>query len=323
MAQQEKPDVCTPEAVVKQASQGHDVSAKFNAECTSSERREFFQNLQQKGTATDAQLSGTHAASMLDGFKINYDSVKRTLDSVETASGKALKMDSATSTKNADKPAEAKPAKAAEAVDPGRPGVDDSYSKSMRGALRTEERPVADAIHKKLLNGENISNDINALDRDAKVRVMAEIKGRIAEKPGTKVEVSQDSGTDASRYITMKTADGKQVLFTESNMGLPRDVQFNPGGLGNRIFNGGSLANKAFGGASDVYDREGEAASRSAAKDSGPSWVDRLKGTPIDTTKGPLGRYLNQQPMEPGDEAALQKLRDKGILKDVVERKRD
>jgi len=323
MAQQEKPEVCTPEAVVKQASQGHDVSAKFNTECSPTERREFFQNLQQKGTPTDAQLSGTHAASMLDGFKINYDSVKRTLDSVETASGKALQSDHGVTAKSADKPLQTKPAKAAEAVDPGRPGVDDAYSKGMRGALRTEERPVADAIHKKLMNGENISNDINALDRDAKVRVMAEIKGRLAESPGTKVEVSQDSGMDASRYITMKTKDGKQVLFTESTMGLPKDVQFNPGGLGNRLLNGGSLGNKIFGGAADVYDREGEAATKNAAKDSGPSWVDKLKGPPIDTTKGPLGRYLNQQPMEPGDEAALQKLRDKGILKDVVERKRD
>lgn len=323
MAQQEKPDVCTPEAVVKQASQGHDVSAKFNAECSPAERREFFQSVQEKGTPTDSQLKGTHAASMLDGFKINFDSAKRTLDSVETASGKALKVDSLEGAKATEKPALAKPAKAAEAVDPGRPGVDDIYSKSMRGALRIEERPVADAIHKKLMSGDNISNDINALDRDAKVRVMAEIKGRIAEKPGTKVEVSQDSGTDASRYITMKTADGKQVLFTESNMGLPKDVQFNPGGIGNRLRNVINQPGQILGGANDLYDREGEAGAKSAARDTGPSWVDKLKGPPIDTTKGPLGRYLNQQPMEPGDEAALQKLRDKGILKDVVERKRD
>lgn len=317
MAQQEKPEVCTPEAVIKQASQGNDVSAKFNAECSPAERREFFQSVQERGTPTDSKLQGTHAASMLDGFKLNYNSTARTLDSVETASGKPLKVDRGEGTKTTEKPTLAKPGKAAEAVDPGRPGVDDSYARTMRDSLRGNERPVANEIHKKLMNGENISNDVNALDRDAKVRVMAEIKARIAESPGTKVEVSQDGGADGNRYITMKTKDGQQVLFTESKMGLPRDVQFNPGSFTNRIFNGGSLVSKAIGGATDVYDREGEAVATSAARDSGPTWVDRLKGPPIDTTKGPVGRYLNQQPMEPGDQEVIDELRKKGILRDV------
>ncbi|MBS1989806.1 MAG: hypothetical protein JSS83_04765 [Cyanobacteria bacterium SZAS LIN-3] len=304
---------CKVENVLAGAAKGQDTVTKFNTDCSLQERREFLNTLQTQGKSTDASHGGTHAAAMLGGFKIEYDSVKRTLDSIQGPPG--------TNTHAAGHGAEAthgtakaKPGDAgrkpeahtqpASAPDTGRPGIDDQYTRLTRENLSTSEREAARKIEKALLNGDNVSATINGLDRDAKVRVMSEVKGHLAEQPGTKVSVSDASGIDGTRYITMETAKGQKLLISESRMGIPHDVIYNGGGIMSRIT-----------GTSDLYDRPGE--TKPAEVSSGPSWRDRLLGKPLSEGNGPLARMQRGESITAEEEAELRK---KGLIYDPMEK---
>jgi len=304
----ESKDVCRVEGVIAGAAKGQDVVGKFNSECSLQDRREFFNNLQSQGTPTDNSRSGTHAASMLGGFKIEYDSVKRTLDDVHKPGqpgGQSPGGDGAHATRprtGADSGRKPESHAAATPADTGRRGLDDADSRLQRSLLSPSERTLATKIEKDLLAGNDVSKDINGLSRDAKTRVMAEVKGHLAETPGTTTSVAQPRDIDSARYITMQTAGGKKLLFTESSLGTPQDI----------VVNTGSMLSKLTG-ATDVYDRPGETKTQDTS--SGSSWVDKLRGKPIDpwdpNNNSPAARLMRGEPVTAEEEADMRK---KGII---------
>lgn len=293
-------EACNLDGAIRQTAQGKDVSAKFNSECSPEERREFFSNLRERSGAPESK-SGTHVSSMLNGFQIDFDSAKRTLDHITPPAGQARHESTAAhprETGDGKKQAVAKPADARTQAEPdtGRPGVDDRMSQSTRQNMSYEERQIAKKIGDDLLNGNNISEAINGLGRDAKVRVMTEIKGHLAEQPGAKVDVSNTAGPEGTRSTVIETAKGQKMLITESNLGIPQDIQFNGGGIKSKLF-----------GSSDLYDRPGETKAESTS--SGPSWRDKLLGKPLMEGDGPLARVARGEPITEAERADLEKKR--------------
>jgi len=305
-------DVCRVEGVIAGAAKGQDVVNKFNQDCSPAERSAFFNNLQSQGTSTDNSRMGTHAASMLGGFKIEYDSVKRTLDDVHRPGAPnvtpadahvAGKAGPKAGHDGARKP-EAKP-QAAE-VDHGRRGIDDWYTKASRQNLSPDEKTLAGKVEKALLNGDSVSASLNDLGRDAKVRVMAEVKGHLAEQAGTKVVVSEGDGADGGRSILMETKGGQKILIDESKMGIPRDINVNTGSMLSKLT-----------GARDVYDAPGEVKA-SASSSSGFNLRDALLGKEnLTDGNGPLARMLRQEPVS---DAEMAEMKRKGLVFDAKDR---
>lgn len=294
-------EACSLDGAIRQTAQGKDVSAKFNSECSPEERREFFSNLRERSGAPESK-SGTHVSSMLNGFQIDFDSAKRTLDHITPPAGQAKHGPSSHAVEVGDskKQGAAKTAdtRTQTVSDTGRPGVDDRDARSTRQNMSYEERQIAKKIGDDLLNGNNISEAINGLGRDAKVRVMTEIKGRLAEQPGAKVDVSNTAGPDGTRSTVIETAKGQKMLITESNLGIPQDIQFNGGGIKSKVF-----------GSSDLYDRPGETKAESTS--SGPSWRDKLLGKPLSEGDGPLARVARGEQVT---EAEMAELKKKGFV---------
>lgn len=290
-------EACNLDGAIRQTAQGKDVSAKFNSECSPEERREFFSNLRERSGAPESK-QGTHVSSMLNGFQIDFDSAKRTLDSITPPPGQSRQGSASHSAEIGDNRRQpvAKPADArVQAVaDTGSPGVDDRNSRATRQNMSYDERQTAKKIGDDLLNGNNVSDAINGLGRDAKVRVMTEIKGHLAEQPGAKVSVSDTAGPDGTRTTVIETAKGQKMLITESNLGIPQDIQFNGGGIKSKVF-----------GSSDLYDRPGETKAESTS--SGPSWRDKLLGKPLIEGDGPLARVARGEPITEAERADLEK----------------
>ena len=291
-------EACNLDGAIRQTAQGKDVSAKFNSECSPEERREFFSNLRERSGAPESK-QGTHVSSMLNGFQIDFDSVKRTLDHITPPAGQGRHESTVAhprETSDGKRQAVAKPSDARTQAEPdtGRPGVDDRMSQATRQNMSYEERQIAKKIGDDLLNGSNVSDAINGLGRDAKVRVMTEIKGHLAEQPGAKVNVSDTAGPDGTRWVSIETAKGQKMLITESKFGMPQDIQFNGGGIKNKVF-----------GSSDLYDRQGE--TKTAETSSGPNWRDKLLGKPLIEGDGPLARVARGESITEAERAELEK----------------
>ncbi|CAN5153389.1 hypothetical protein BH11CYA1_BH11CYA1_16940 [soil metagenome] len=56
-------EVCNLDGAIRQAAQGKDVSAKFNAECSPQDRKEFFDTLRERSGSPDMK-GGTHVSSI-------------------------------------------------------------------------------------------------------------------------------------------------------------------------------------------------------------------------------------------------------------------
>ncbi len=293
-------EACSLDGAIRQASQGNDVSAKFNRECSPDERREFFSNLRERSGAPESK-TGTHVSSILNGFQIDFDSAKRTLDGITPPPGQARHeqpVAHARETGDGKKHPVSKPADSRTQSEPdtGRPGVDDRNAQWTRSALQQGEREIAKKVADGLLNAEKVSDTINSLGRDAKVRVMAEVKGQIAEQPGTKVKVTDSEGPDSSRYISFETAKGQKVLITESSLGMPQDIVARGNGIVDRIT-----------GSTDVYDRPGETKAESTS--TGSNWRDKLLGKPLLEGDGPLARVARGESITEAERADLEKKR--------------
>jgi hypothetical protein len=292
-------EVCSLDGAIRQTAQGKDISAKFNAECSPEDRKQVFADLRAASGSPDSK-QGTHVSSMLKGFEIGYDSATSKLDYIAPPAGQAKHGPSSHAVEVGDSKkqvaAKTSDTRTQTVPDTGRPGVDDRMSQSTRQNMSYEERQIAKKIGDDLLNGNNVSEAINGLGRDAKVRVMTEIKGHLAEQPGAKVDVSNTAGPDGTRSTVIETAKGQKMLITESNLGIPQDIQFNGGGIKNKVF-----------GSSDLYDRPGETKAESTS--SGPSWRDKLLGKPLIEGDGPLARVARGEPITEAERADLEKKR--------------
>jgi hypothetical protein len=287
---------CNLDGAIRQAAQGKDVSAKFNSECSLDERKEFFSNLRERSGAPESK-QGTHVSSMLNGFQIDFDSATRKLDGisapgVQSRHGSAASLEATDSKKHA--PVKATESRSVNVADKGTPGVDDQYTQAFRRNLTDDEKKIAKKVGEDLLSGDKVSDTINSLGRDSKVRVMAEVKGHIAEQPGAKVNVSGGDGLDSSRYVSLETAKGQKVLITESSHGIPKDI----------VTKGNGILDK-FSGSKDVYDQPGE--TKAASSSSGFNLREKLLGKPLIEGDGPLARVARGESITEAERADLEK----------------
>ncbi|CAN5153343.1 hypothetical protein BH11CYA1_BH11CYA1_16930 [soil metagenome] len=232
-----------------------------------------------------------------NGFEIGYDSASRELDSISAPGMQVKAVSAGSESGDGKKHAAPKAADTRGKVEPdtGRPGIDDRYTQASRGSASEDERKTARKITEGILSGDKVSDTINSLDRDAKVRVMAEVKGRLAEQPGAKVSVADGSGADSSRSILIETAKGEKVLITESRMGSPIDI----------VAKGNGMFSK-YTGATDVYDRPGETKAESS---SGFNLREKLLGKPLLEGDGPLARVARGESITEAERADLEKKR--------------
>lgn len=100
------------------------------------------------------------------------------------------------------------------------------------GGDADENREKAAAIGKKLLDGKDITKDLQELPETRRAAVMSELKRQLAETPGTTVApaVEHRHPSDPSldtRTIQIKTSDGTTVLIDEKRNGAPNRIQVN------------------------------------------------------------------------------------------------
>lgn len=92
-------------------------------------------------------------------------------------------------------------------------------------------REKAAAMGKKLLDGKDITKELQELPEAQRIAVMRELKRQLADTPGTTVTPTEnrhpsDSSQD-TRTIQIKTGDGTTVVINESRNGLPNRIQVN------------------------------------------------------------------------------------------------
>lgn len=313
-----KDETCKIETVANSHT-NNELAANANAfnACGKEERREAIRTLKEIGQASSAPTSGTEEAKMLHGVEFVYDSVSAKINSVHSEKplpdgtsdrGSGARSAATNHDGKAGKPAHPEAAQKPQPADTGRPGVDDMYARSAREALKPEDKEKANQIVKKILNGEDVSSMLNGLDRDQKRGVLAEAVGQLAEKPGSKVKVSEDGGIDGNRYISIEMGDKTKLLVTESKMGLPRDILVN----GSRWNHPGTWF-----GANDVYDRPGEPEQKKAAQAAEdaakPNWRDRLVGPNLMDGNGPMARLARGEEISA---AEMDDLKKKGFVYD-------
>lgn len=253
-------------------------------------------------SAPDAGIStyGTDVARQFGNVTIIGDSARRELKDVHAASGGPQLLDKAASTRDSRQQVE-RPA-ASSSRDKGSPGIDDQYTGAYRDAASPKERATAETIPNAILSGRNISETVNGLGRDEKVRVMAVVKGELMEKHGDRATVSEDAGIDGARSILMHTKEGAKILLTEDKMGLPRDLIVDGKGLTS------ALGLRTAFGAQDVYDRAGETKGTAAAG-GGFNLRDALLGTnKLTEGSGPLAKAMRGEDLTAQEQAELDKL---------------
>lgn len=290
-------DVCSLDTVVSQGSKGQDLSDRFNKECPLETRKEVFKQIM---SAPDAGISthGTDVAKQFGNVTIVGDSARRELKDVYAAGAESQSGDKAVARKDSHRQGD----KQASARDTGAPGLDDQYTRAYRDAASPQERSKAEAITSAILSGRNISETVNALGRDEKVRVMAVVKGELMEKHGARATVSEDAGIDGARSILMHTKAGARILLTEDKMGLPRDLIVNGKGLTSELGLRTAL------GAQDLYDKVGESKG-TAATGGGFNLRDALLGTnKLTDGDGPLAKAMRGENLTAQEQAELDKL---------------
>lgn len=295
----------------------------FNA-CSREDRRDAIRTLQEIGQPGKASTTGTEASKILNGVEVVYDSVGGKITHVQPekplpdgtpkparAGQDHPGTDAAGTLDKAHKretPAKPQP------KDTGRPGVDDEDTRLTRQWISPENKTKANEVVKKMLNGDDVSGVLNGANRDDKKAILAEAVGQLAEKPGSKVKVSEDNGIEGNRYISIETADKTKVLVTESKFGSPRDILVNA----NHWYDPGK-----FMGAKDIYDRPGEAEQKKAAEaagSGGPTWRDKLLGPDLKDGNGPLARMLRGEDVTAEELADLKK---KGFVYEPKSREPD
>lgn len=284
-------DNCSLDAVVNHAKQGENVASKFNQECSLPERQQFFNDLRTKATDSK-QESGTSMSYKLNGLEIVGDTASRKLEGIYGAQSQG--GDSAVS-KAAHK-VNAKP----QAADKGTPGISDEDNRLLRAWASPDDKAKAKTIKEDLLAGKDVSETINNLPRDQKRSVMAVVKGELADSPGMKTAVSQNS--DGSKDIIMTTKDGGKLLISEDFMGSPKDIVVN--GMGWRT----TLGSK------DVYNRPGES-NQTQTAGSGFNLRDFLLGKEkLSDGNGPLARAMRGEELSAEDQKKLSELSSGGKL---------
>lgn len=292
-------DICSLDTVVSQGAKGQDLSERFNKECPLETRKEVFKQLM---SAPDAGIStyGTDVAKQFGNVTIVGDSARRELKDVHAASGESQRVDKPAGKKDSHQQGDR--AAASSSRDNGSPGIDDQYTKAYRDAASPQERAKAEAITNAILSGRNISETVNGLGRDEKVRVMAVVKGELMEKHGARAAVSEDAGIDGARSILMQTKEGAKILLTEDKMGLPRDLIVNGKGLTSELG-----LRTAFG-AQDLYDKAGETKG-TASTGGGFNLRDALLGTnKLIEGNGPLAKSLRGENLTAQEQAELDNL---------------
>lgn len=116
-----------------------------------------------------------------------------------------------------------------------------------------ENREKATVIGKKLLDGKDITKEMNDLPPAQRQAVMRELKRQLAEMPGTTVAVKENPGklddpSTASRYTKFQTKEGTIIAIEEGAVsGEPRQIQVNGTGLTYKLT-----------GAREVYNADGQ-----------------------------------------------------------------
>lgn len=303
-------DVCSVEGL-KQNAGDSNTAARFNQECSLDDRRAVFSQL---SSAKDSpqQVYGTQISKMLDGVTITGDSAKRTISSISDGSvAPAEPMAKASARpERSDKPAVRPNSRAEAAQESSTPGIDDPYTKSSRDMASPELREKANKVREAMLSGRNVSEELNGLGRDEKVRLMAVVKDDLIQKNGAKVAVSETPGPDGNRDLMFITNSGARVLLTESKMGVPRDMLVNGKGLTSELGLRTAL------GAVDIYDKEGE--KKGTTDSTGGSWRDRLLGPSLLEGKGPLAKLYRGEELSPEESRQLQEMANKPGSKVII-----
>ncbi|MCC7529006.1 MAG: hypothetical protein IT342_10815 [Candidatus Melainabacteria bacterium] len=155
------------------------------------------------------------------------------------------------------------------------------------GGNSDENREKATVIGKKLLDGKDISKEMNDLPPAQRQAVMRELKRQLTEMPGVTVDVKENPGkpgdpSTASKYTKFQTKDGTIIAIEEGAIsGEPRQIQVNGTGLTYKIT-----------GAREVYNANGQSKPDGS---SGYNPVMRLREWAVPFTHEEIERALERK----------------------------
>lgn len=163
-------------------------------------------------------------------------------------------------------------------------GIDDKSTVALCKATTAEEQKIASKVLEDLLNGRDVSAQLNSSPTSAR-DILAVVKQellQLSEGTGGKVGTENTEGLatdfERSRFIDFTTVKGERVAIEENQFGVIKDIKVNTAVLPFNLI-------PSYKSTIDVYDRVGEAEARAQqekAAHPNRGLLEIMAGKPLD-----------------------------------------
>lgn len=163
-------------------------------------------------------------------------------------------------------------------------GIDDRSTVALCKATTAEEKKIASKVLEDLLNGKDVSAQLNSSPNSAR-EILAVVKQDLFQlsngaggKVGTENTEGRATDFERSRFIDFTTVKGERVAIEENQFGVIKDMKINTAVLPFNLI-------PSYKSTMDVYDRVGEAEARAQqekAEHPNRGLLEIMAGKPLD-----------------------------------------